>query len=71
MLGYGENPPDAKFTLRDRRGSTAGPSSRRSSATGAVTDRRALDRLRDRWAELLDVVRVTTPNEHVDRMVNV
>ncbi|MET1011793.1 MAG: glycosyl hydrolase family 65 protein [Actinomycetota bacterium] len=72
LLGYGENPPDAKFnppgsTRLDRR--PVLPVIERYGRGGEIDV--ALERLRDRWAELLDVVRVTTPNEHVDRMVNV
>jgi cellobiose phosphorylase len=72
LLGYGENPADAKF---DPPGSTR--LDRRAIVPVIERYRRgdeidvALERLRDRWAELLDVVRVTTPSEHVDRMVNV
>jgi cellobiose phosphorylase len=71
-LGYAENPPDAKF---DPPGS--GRLDRRAVRRvlerwldGAAAEA-ALDRLREHWAELLDVLHVTTPDEHVDRMVNV
>jgi cellobiose phosphorylase len=71
LLGYAENPPDAKFdppgsTTLDRR--TVLPVIERFRRADEIDV--ALRRLRDRWAELLDVVQVTTPNEHVDRMVN-
>ena len=72
LLGYAENPPDTKFdppgsTTLDRRAVLPVIERyRRSEEIGS-----AFERLRDRWAELLDVVQVTTPNEHVDRMVNV
>ncbi|MGH2679796.1 MAG: GH36-type glycosyl hydrolase domain-containing protein [Actinomycetota bacterium] len=72
LLGYAENPPEAKFdppgsTTLDRR------------AVRRVMDRflrvdeveGAFRRLREHWSELLDTVQVSTPNEHVDRMVNV
>jgi cellobiose phosphorylase len=71
LLGYAENPPDAKFdppgsTTLDRRAVL--PVIERYRQAEEVAS--AFERLRDRWAELLDVVQVTTPNEHVDRMVN-
>ena len=72
VLGYAENPPDAKFDppgsgRLDRRGARA------------VLDRvldpgyveAAVGELREHWADLLDTLRVETPDEHVDRMVNV
>ena len=31
----------------------------------------AFGRLREHWTELLDALQVSTPNEHVDRMVNI
>ena len=71
LLGYAENPASAKFdppgsAMLDRR------------RTQAVIERYtrgdevegAFDRLRDHWTELLDVLHVSTPDEHVDRMVN-
>jgi cellobiose phosphorylase len=72
LLGYAENPPDRKF---DPPGSTAVD----RSGIRPVIERylrgdeveAAFGRLRDHWAELLGVLRVSTPNEHVDRMVNV
>jgi cellobiose phosphorylase len=71
LLGYAENPPDAKF---DPPGSTT--LDRRAVLPVIERYRRgdeidtALERLRARWADLLDVVQVSTPNEHVDRIVN-
>jgi cellobiose phosphorylase len=72
VLGYAENPRDAKF---DPPGS--GRLDRRRARD--VLDRylrddeieAALDRLREQWTDLLDVLRVETPDVHVDRMVNV
>jgi cellobiose phosphorylase len=72
VLGYAENPRDAKF---DPPGS--GRLDRRR--TRDVLDRflrggeieAAFDRLREHWTGLLAVLRVETPDEHVDRMVNV
>ena len=71
LLGYGENPPDAKFdppgsTTLDRRAVL--PVIERYLRGGEIDV--ALERLRDRWAELLGVMQVRTPDEHVDRMVN-
>ena len=72
VLGYGENPPDAKFDP---------PGSQTIDKRGvrAVIERylrgdevdAAVDRLQERWAELLGCVQVSTPSEHADRMVNV
>jgi cellobiose phosphorylase len=72
VLGYAENPPNSKF---------APPGSGRldTSRVRPVIDRYlreesvddALDRLAERWSTLLGGLRVSTPNEHVDRMVNV
>jgi cellobiose phosphorylase len=72
VLGYAENPPDAKFdppgsTTVDRRGIR--PVIDRVLRADEVEA--AFGRLRDHWAELLGPLQVTTPNEHVDRMVNV
>ncbi|MGZ5291693.1 MAG: GH36-type glycosyl hydrolase domain-containing protein, partial [Actinomycetota bacterium] len=72
LLGYAENPPAEKF---DPPGS--GRIDKRRVRT--VIDRylrpdeveRAFDRLRGSWTDLLGAVRVTTPSEHADRMVNV
>jgi cellobiose phosphorylase len=72
VLGYAENPPDAKFdppgsqTL-DKRG--VRPIIDRYLRAGEVED--ALRQLRERWARLLDTLQVTTPSMHVDRMVNI
>ena len=72
VLGYAENPRDAKFdppgTGRlDRRGVR---SALDRFLHGDEVDA-ALTRLRDHWTELLDVFRVETSDEHVDRMVNI
>jgi cellobiose phosphorylase len=72
VLGYGENPSDAKF---DPPGSgrlatrSVEPVLARYLRTEEVDA--AVERLRDRWSELLEALHVTTPNEHTDRMVNV
>jgi cellobiose phosphorylase len=72
VLGYGENPPDAKFS----------PSGSRTIDTRRVTPviekylradevEHAFGRLRERWSDLLESVQVHTPSEHTDRMVNI
>jgi cellobiose phosphorylase len=72
VLAYTENPQDAKF---DPPGSTtpnvdaARPAIERAMRPGAFDE--ALAGLRDGWEELLSRLRVSTPNEHVDRIVNV
>jgi cellobiose phosphorylase len=72
VLGYGENAPDAKFH-------PPGSGKLDVRVIRPVIDRHlridevesAFSRLRDHWTELLDVLQVSTPDEHVDRMVNV
>jgi cellobiose phosphorylase len=72
VLGYAENPPEQKF---DPPGSQVIDKAR----VRPVLERYlspdevdvAFDQLRDSWTDLLDVVRVATPDEHADRMVNV
>jgi cellobiose phosphorylase len=72
LLGYGENPPDAKFdppastTIDTRR---VRPVMERYLKGEEVEA--AFDRLTERWAEFLDALQVSTPSEHTDRMVNV
>jgi cellobiose phosphorylase len=72
VLGYGENPSDAKFdppdstTIDTRR---VRPVMERYFKGEEVAA--AFDRLIERWAELLDAFQVSTPSEHTDRMVNV
>jgi cellobiose phosphorylase len=71
VLGYAENPTEAKF---DPPGSQTIDKARvlpvieRYRRTGAVEA--AYGRLREGWDRLLDTLQVTTPSEHVDRMVN-
>ena len=72
VLGYAENPHDAKFDP---------PGSGRvdGRAVIALLERSLrvddvdaeLDRLRDHWVDMLEILQVSTPDEHVDRMVNV
>jgi len=72
VLGYAENPKDAKFdppgsrTVDKRR---VKPMLDRYLQPGEVDA--AVERLRVHWRHLLDTLQVTTPSEHVDRMVNV
>jgi cellobiose phosphorylase len=72
VLGYGENPPDAKFdppgsTTIDKR--RVGPLIEKYLRPEEVE--RAFRLLRDGWTDLLDTVRVRTPSEQTDRMVNI
>jgi cellobiose phosphorylase len=72
VLGYGENPADAKFdppgsqTIDKRR---VRPVIERYLQPARVS--RAFDELRDHWTGLLETLQVETENEHVDRMVNI
>jgi cellobiose phosphorylase len=72
VLGYAENPADAKF---DPPGSGRVDKRRvrrvldRYLQPGEVEA--AVERLRDQWRDLLDTLRVATPSDHVDRMVNI
>jgi cellobiose phosphorylase len=72
VLGYAENPADAKFdppgsqTIDTRR---VRPVIDRYLRTDEVEE--ALDRLHRHWTDLLDTLQVATPNEHVDRTVNI
>jgi cellobiose phosphorylase len=72
VLGYAENPPDAKF---DPPGSDAvnldpvRPELDRFLRPKAVEEE--LERLRSHWSELLGRLRIATPSEHADRIVNV
>jgi cellobiose phosphorylase len=72
LLGYAENPRDAKFDppgsqTIDKR--LARPTIARYLRPGVVDE--AFEALRARWSELLAALHVTTANEHVDRMVNI
>jgi cellobiose phosphorylase len=72
LLGYGENPPDAKFdppgsrTIDKRR---VGPVIEKYLRGEEVEH--AFGRLVKHWSDLLDAFQVSTPSEHTDRMVNV
>lgn len=72
VLGYGENPKDAKFDppgsqTIDKR--TVRPVIARYLDPAAVEA--AFTALRDYWTDLLDTLQVDTGHEHVDRMVNI
>jgi cellobiose phosphorylase len=72
VLGYAENPADAKFD-------PPGSQTIDKHLVRPVIDRyrrageadAAFQRLREHWDDLLDTLHVATPDEHVDRMVNV
>ncbi len=72
VLGYGENPPDAKFdppgagTIRTGRVAPVIGKYLRTDEVDA-----AFGRLRERWSDLLEGVQIHTPSEHTDRMVNI
>ena len=71
VLGYAENPREAKFDPPDsRRPDTRGihAAVERQRQPGAVEA--ALDALRLRWDGLLGAMQVETGIEHLDRMVN-
>jgi cellobiose phosphorylase len=72
VLGYAENPRDRKFDppgsqTIDKR--NVRPVIERY--LDPVTVDEAFDALRDRWTDLLGVLQVQTPNEHLDRMVDI
>jgi cellobiose phosphorylase len=83
VLGYHENPRDEKFDLSlDSSGRS--PDRARSQTINKRTVRPVIERylqpqavdealaaLRSRWDELLSVFTVQTPDEHVNRMVNI
>ncbi len=72
LLGYAENPREEKFdppgsqTIDKRR---VRPVIERYLRPEEVEA--AFDRLREHWSELLGTLRVDTPSEHANRMVNV
>jgi cellobiose phosphorylase len=71
LLGYAENPPDAKF---DPPGSQAIDKTRVRPVIERYRRpeevRAAFERLRDSWRDILEVLQVSTPDRHADRMVN-
>ncbi len=72
LLGYAENPPDAKFDppgsrVIDKR--RVRPTIARYLEPAAVDE--AFATVRERWSDLLGTYQARTGNEHVDRLVNV
>jgi cellobiose phosphorylase len=71
VLGYAENPPDAKF---DPPGSQVIDKRRVRPTIAKYLDpdavQVALDDLGAQWSSLLEGLQVQTPNEHLDRMIN-
>ena len=72
LLGYAENPADAKFDppgsqTIDKR--LVRPPIARFLKPAVVAE--AFQALRTRWTDLLGSFQVTTGNDHVDRMVNI
>ena len=72
LLGYAENPADAKFDppgsqTIDKR--LVRPTIARFLKPAVVAE--AFQALRTRWTDLLGSFQVTTGNDHVDRMVNI
>jgi cellobiose phosphorylase len=72
LLGYAENPADAKFDppgsqTIDKR--LVRPTIARFLQPAVVAE--AFQALRTRWTDLLGSFQVTTGNDHVDRMVNI
>ena len=72
VLGYHENPADAKFSL------DSSPSLNKSTVYPVInaylkpeTADAAFNHLRIFWDSMLDVMQVNTPNEHINRMVNI
>ncbi|HVN16598.1 MAG TPA: glycosyl transferase, partial [Anaerolineales bacterium] len=72
ILGYSENPQDQKFdppdsqTINKRR---AKPIIAKYLQKAKVDS--AFESLREYWEKILGVLQVQTPNEHVNRMVNI
>ncbi len=72
VLGYQENPRDAKF---DPPGSSTVNKKAALPIIAKYTQRaevdRAFDALYDYWGQLLGALQVDTPDEHTNRMVNI
>jgi cellobiose phosphorylase len=72
VLGYAENPPDAKFEPPGSgRLRTADIEPVIAWFTRSDQVESALAGVRDGWQELLEVLQVRTPSEHADRIINV
>lgn len=69
-LGYAENPHEAKFD-GDGLAATDGIRTTLDRYLRPAEADRALDDVRAQWDELLGALHVSTPSEHVDRIVNV
>ncbi len=71
-LGYFENPKDAKFDpLEPQKINKTGVRPVIARFTNKEEANAAFEALHAYWDELLGVMQVKTPNEHVDRMVNI
>jgi cellobiose phosphorylase len=69
LLGYAENPPDAKFSSPHVANKAPYRTAARQLADGDAVDA-AFARLKDYWRDLLSIYRVEIDDEHVSRMVN-
>jgi cellobiose phosphorylase len=70
LLGYAENPPEAKFDDAGRVSTERiRPTIERYLDPAEADD--AFEGLRAHWADLIGALHVSTPSEHVDRIVNV
>jgi cellobiose phosphorylase len=70
LLGYAENPPDAKFDGAGRVSTERiRPTIDRYLDPGEADG--AFEGLRAHWADLIGALHVSTPNDDVDRIVNV
>ena len=72
LLGYHENPEEEKFSPQGSQIINKG------SAAPIIPQHlepeyvdQAFDRLREEWDDLLGVLQIDSPNEHVNRMVNI
>jgi cellobiose phosphorylase len=70
LLGYHENPADGKFDVDGTVKKDAMFRSIEVFSSDQAVDQ-AFAKLRSLWAEYLDRFSVQTPNEHVNRMVNI
>ena len=72
LLGYWENPVDAKFDPPDSQTinkKLVKPVIERYLRSDEAES--AFQRLRDYWSEMLGILQVSTPDEHTNRMVNI
>ena len=72
LLGYAENPVDAKF---DPPGSMRIDKNRAGAVVRQYLDSAEVDnafqQLAERWSDLLGTLHISTPNENIDRMINI